>query len=88
MTTDKTYTSEKIIEYLATVPYYLRRATFNDVAHSLSLNEVTDVGFHWPLWARKNQMPSDDAWHIWLLLAGRGFGKTRTGAEWVRARVE
>ncbi len=33
-------------------------------------------------------MPSDDAWRIWLLLAGRGFGKTRTGAEWVRARVE
>ena len=33
-------------------------------------------------------MPSEEAWHIWLLLAGRGFGKTRTGAEWVRARVE
>ena len=89
MTTDKTYTSEEIIEYLATLPYYLRRATFNnDVAHRLSLHEVSEVGFHWPLWARDNQMPSDDVWRIWLLLAGRGFGKTRTGAEWVRARVE
>lgn len=27
--------------------------------------------------------PPDDEWDNWLLLAGRGFGKTRTGAEWV-----
>ncbi len=27
-------------------------------------------------------------WHVWLILAGRGFGKTRTGAEYVRERVE
>jgi len=26
-------------------------------------------------------------WRVWLLLAGRGFGKTRTGAEYVRAMV-
>ena len=33
-------------------------------------------------------MPPDGDWRLWLLLAGRGFGKTRTGAEWVRAQVE
>ena len=46
------------------------------------------VNHNWPLWARPTQLPPDDPWNIWLLLAGRGFGKTRTGAEWVRARVE
>ena len=34
--------------------------------------------------ARPNQIPPDGDWDVWLLLAGRGFGKTRTGAEWVR----
>ena len=34
--------------------------------------------------ARPEQMPPPgDWWTIWLILAGRGFGKTRTGAEWV-----
>ena len=52
-------------------------------------NYVADrVNHNWRLWARPTQLPPDDPWNIWLLLAGRGFGKTRTGAEWVRARVE
>ena len=33
--------------------------------------------------ARAKQCPPDGDWRIWLLLAGRGFGKTRTGAEWL-----
>ena len=37
---------------------------------------------------RPKQFPPDGGWRVWLLLAGRGFGKTRSGAEWVRARVE
>lgn len=32
--------------------------------------------------ARRSQRPPEWAWDIWLLLAGRGFGKTRTGSEW------
>jgi len=40
------------------------------------------------LWARDKQLPPSWDWVIWLILAGRGFGKTRTGAEWVRDRVE
>jgi len=39
--------------------------------------------------ARENQLqPEGDAWFYWLILAGRGWGKTRTGAEWVRNNVE
>ena len=38
--------------------------------------------------ARQAQLAPPGAWRVWLLLAGRGFGKTRSGAEWVRERVE
>jgi uncharacterized protein len=37
----------------------------------------------WPAIARPNQLPPPGNWQVWLLLAGRGFGKTRTLAEWV-----
>ena len=37
----------------------------------------------WPAIARPNQLPPAGDWQVWLLLAGRGFGKTRTLAEWV-----
>ena len=34
-------------------------------------------------WARAGQAPPEGDWRIWLIRAGRGFGKTRAGAEWV-----
>lgn len=37
----------------------------------------------WRLVARPSQMPPAGDWFIWLILAGRGWGKTRVGAEWV-----
>ena len=43
----------------------------------------------WRGWyARPDQLPPSGAWRVWLLVAGRGYGKTRSGAEWVRAQVE
>ena len=41
-------------------------------------------GFH----ARPDQIAPEGDWDIWLALAGRGWGKTRTGAEWVREQVK
>lgn len=42
--------------------------------------------FDWSYWGRQNQFaPTDRPWSVWLILAGRGFGKTRSGAEWVRS---
>jgi phage terminase large subunit-like protein len=38
--------------------------------------------------ARVNQRPPDGDWRTWLMLMGRGAGKTRAAAEWVRRRVE
>ena len=80
--------SDNLIEYLAELPFNNRRAALERMESRLPIDAVTEIEYQWPLWARPSQMPSDDPWRIWLLLAGRGFGKTRTGAEWVRARVE
>jgi phage terminase large subunit-like protein len=42
----------------------------------------------WRFLARPNQIEPDEDWQIWLVLAGRGFGKTRCGAEWAREQVK
>jgi phage terminase large subunit-like protein len=44
--------------------------------------------YRWDLRARTNQLPPTGDWVYWVILAGRGFGKTRTGAELVRAWVK
>ena len=44
--------------------------------------------YAWALWARPDQLEPPGDWRVWLLRSGRGAGKTRTGAEWVRAKVE
>lgn len=38
----------------------------------------------WEFWARPGQLPPPGDWHTWLICAGRGYGKTRAGAEWIR----
>lgn len=42
----------------------------------------------WPLYARHAQLAPEGAWRTWMLMGGRGAGKTRAGAEWIRALVE
>ena len=56
---------------------------------SMFLNEMTDdeirmLEFSWYVWARPAQRLPEKQFRIWLIQAGRGFGKTRTGAETVR----
>jgi phage terminase large subunit-like protein len=44
------------------------------------------AGLHdldWHFWRRDAQKPPETDWRVWLVMAGRGFGKTRMGAEWV-----
>jgi phage terminase large subunit-like protein len=38
---------------------------------------------HWEMLARPAQLAPDGDWRIWMIMAGRGFGKTRAGAQWV-----
>ena len=61
------------------------RAEFSDyVADRAGSVWVKD----WEADARPEQRPPQTDWRVWLVMAGRGFGKTRTGAEWVRAIAE
>lgn len=49
---------------------------------------LANLRYDWKFWARPNQMAPEGLWTTWLVLAGRGFGKTRMGAEWVRDLAE
>ncbi|MXO65488.1 DNA-packaging protein [Altericroceibacterium endophyticum] len=51
----------------------------------LGPEEQDNLDYAWHLWARADQLPPRGDWAIWLICAGRGFGKTRAGAEWVRS---
>lgn len=44
--------------------------------------------FNWPTWARKSQLlPDNNTWSTAVILAGRGWGKTRCGSEWIREKA-
>lgn len=53
----------------------------------LSTETKAHLRFHWPFWARPNQLSPEGDWSTWLALAGRGFGKTEAGAQWIRQRI-
>jgi len=54
------------------------------VIAGLSPAERYYVQYVWAIWEHEKQKEPDRPWRVWLVLAGRGFGKTRMGAEWVR----
>jgi phage terminase large subunit-like protein len=58
-----------------------------DYLQSLSPEVLAQLRYNWDFWARPNQLQPPGDWTTWLILAGRGFGKTRTGAETIRQWV-
>lgn len=58
-----------------------------EILASLTEKQAEELLWDWRAWARPNQLPPDGDWLTWLVLAGRGFGKTRCGAEFVREEV-
>lgn len=54
----------------------------------LSNLNMEEVMWDWGLWARPEQKAPDGNWNIWVYMAGRGAGKTRTAAEWVREQAK
>lgn len=50
----------------------------------MSPKRAAELYFDWSNWARPAQLPPEGDWVTWLLMGGRGAGKTRAGAEWVR----
>jgi predicted phage terminase large subunit-like protein len=69
--------------WLASLPESVR----NELIGSLTSEQALSILHEWRFWARKKQLAPAGPWRVWLLLAGRGFGKTRTGAELVRSRA-
>ena len=50
----------------------------------MSPAEILKFDASFETWAQKGQLPPPgEGWRVWLMMAGRGFGKTRAGAEWV-----
>ena len=56
--------------------------------NGLSPNALVSLPWLFELWALGHQLPPEGDWTTWVVLGGRGAGKTRAGAEWVRAQVE
>lgn len=54
------------------------------LAAALAPHEAREAHFTWPLMTRDEQWPPKGEWTTWLLVGGRGSGKTRAGAEWIR----
>lgn len=54
----------------------------------LSDNALLALPWMFEFWALPHQLPPEGAWKSWVILGGRGAGKTRAGSEWVRAQVE
>lgn len=74
---------QSLLERLARLPAAEREACLDIVPLELRYRLLTD----WRFRARPSQLAPDGDWSVWLILAGRGFGKTRTGGEWVSAQA-
>ncbi len=69
---------------LASLPDEERQA----ILATLTEQDARALLFDWRFWARPEQLFPPGDWQTWLILTGRGWGKSRTGAEWVRDRIE
>lgn len=65
----------------------LTNQQISEIMQSLSPEEMHRLTYHWPFWAREKQMPPPGDWVGWMIICGRAWGKTRTGAEWVIQRA-
>jgi phage terminase large subunit-like protein len=54
----------------------------------LGAEHLDAIHHDWPFWRHSGQVAPEGDWRTWVIMAGRGFGKTRAGAEWVRAAVK
>lgn len=60
----------------------------DDFLNDLTEGELLALPFLFEFWAMEHQLPPEGDWRSWVIMGGRGAGKTRAGAEWVRAQVE
>jgi phage terminase large subunit-like protein len=70
-----------------TSPPCVQREELEELLRGYSASDLLVFLYDWIAWARGDQLPPSGDWTTWLVLGGRGAGKTRAGAEWVRALV-
>lgn len=66
------------------LPELQRKTLLSD----LTDEQAEELLYDWKFWARPNQLAPEGSWRVWMLMAGRGFGKTRSGAEYVNEKVK
>lgn len=71
---------------LAYLPAEVQQEILTDL--SKSVDELAALDFAWPFWARPAQLAPTGDWFIWLLEGGRGGGKSKAAAEFVRDKIE
>lgn len=72
--------AKSIMEQLALLPEEERIAV-------LAGMDPDQLLWDWSVWGRPEQQAPEGDWNVWLVLAGRGFGKTRLASEWVREQA-
>lgn len=70
--------------WLASEPHEVQEKFLN----TLSDPELAALPWLFEFWALPHQLPPQEDWRTWVVMGGRGAGKTRAGAEWVRSLVE
>jgi phage terminase large subunit-like protein len=73
--------AKSIMEQIAMLPP-------EEQAKVLSGMDPDSLVWDWSVWGRPEQQAPEGDWNIWAYIAGRGAGKTRTAAEWVREQAK
>jgi phage terminase large subunit-like protein len=76
--------AKSLAEQVAALPLEQQAEIFE----GYSEQDMENLNYDWGFWGRPEQSPPEGDWHIFLALAGRGWGKSRAGAEWVKKKVE
>jgi phage terminase large subunit-like protein len=75
--------AESLLDYLASLPPEDLEEALAELGEEDAQALYVAEKHNWANWARPEQLPPPGDWRFWLCIAGRGGGKTRTGAEWV-----
>lgn len=75
--------SSSLAYSLACEPEQTRR----QILETLTEEQCTALLYDWLFWARPDQLAPAGDWRTWYIRTGRGWGKTRTAAEWVRDQI-
>ena len=62
-------------------------AEVNDILDGFTDHQLKELEYDWGFWGRTDQQIPPKPWSIWIALAGRGWGKTRVGGEYIRQRA-